>query len=204
MNLFSPKMTTFYTTTQVAEMCGVSFRTVIRWADKGYLKAQVLPGRGDRRFLKEDVIAFLEHQKFHVPEELKKKKKFPFYSMDRKPRILIVEDEIEVAKSIQRVLRRKKMITEIAADGFQAGIFLHSFEPDLITLDLRMPNVNGFEVLKVIRNQEKYKELKILLVTAEIQDRIDEALKLGANDFVSKPCANELLLEKINKLLSNS
>ncbi len=177
---------------EVAKFCGVHFRTVIRWIEKGSLKAYKLPGRGNNRINEADFIQFLQDNHMPIPQE--------FQSTNN--RILIVDDEVPMAASIQRVLNRAGFETDIAHDGFSAGTKLASFKPALITLDLSMPNMNGFEVINFLKNKEGYKNVKVLVVSALADDQLALAKKSGAHECLSKPFENKMLLQCITQLLS--
>lgn len=182
-----------FTTGEVAEYCGVSFRTVIRWIQRGHLKAYQLPGRGDNRVELQELLYFLEKNKMSIPVELKKGEK--------NNRVLIVENEHSMARSLQRTLKSAGLDTDIAFDGFQAGAKLPLFNPALITLDLQMPEMNGVQVLKFVRELEKFKHTKILIISGAAKTEIGEAMKAGADDFLEKPFDNKTLLTKVNNLL---
>lgn len=178
------------TTGDIAKYCGVNFQTVIRWVERGLLKSYRLPGRGDNRITAEDFVAFLKQSKMPVPEG--------FRQYGR--RVLIVDDEPSLAKSIQRVLCQDGFETQIASNGFSAGSMLESFNPAVVTLDLKMPGMGGLDVVRFIRNQERFSHLKILIVSALSQQKIDEAINAGADDFLGKPFENSVLLEKIKQI----
>lgn len=178
------------TTGNIAKYCGVNFRTVIRWVERGLLKSYRLPGRGDNRIKVEDFVAFLKQSNMPVPEEFKQSCR----------RVLIVDDEPSIAKSIQRVLHQDGFETTIASDGFSAGSMLESFSPTVVTLDLSMPGMSGLEVVRFMRKQERFSQLKILIVSALQQEKIDEAIKSGADDFLGKPFENKNLLNKVRAL----
>lgn len=179
------------TTGEIAKHCGVHFRTVIRWIEKGHLKAYQLPGRGDNRVTLEDFIDFLKNNAMPLPEELK----------EQSQRVLIVDDEPRMASAIERVLRKANYEAMIANDGFQAGVLLGTFAPALITLDLMMPSISGVETLNFIRSKAPSAQVKILVVSAAPERLIQEAMEKGADDFLAKPFKNEDLLSKVEALL---
>ncbi len=181
------------TTGEVARYCGVNFRTVIRWIERDELKAYKLPGRGDNRIKTIDFVAFLKKNKMPIPEEFK--------SLTR--RVLIVDDDLSAAKSIQRILKQKNFDTMISDNGFVAGSLFESFSPSLITLDLRMPRMSGLEVINYIRRSSRFSDIKILVVSAMSDSDLQEALEAGADDILAKPYKNEVLVEKIMKLLGD-
>lgn len=182
----------FLTTGDIAELCGVNFRTVIRWIDKGLIKAHQLPGgRGDNRVQPGDFIEFLKENNMPIPEE--------FDTPGQ--RVLIVEDEKPMAKAIQRALKRAGFETMMASDGFLAGMIAMSFKPAVITLDLKMPGLGGLEVLKALRNEDELQSTKILIVSAMPEEQLEEALRAGADDILEKPFKNKELVAKIRTLL---
>lgn len=179
------------TTGDIAELCGVNFRTVIRWIQRGHLKAFQLPGRGDNRILMKDFLEFLRVNKMPVPEELEG---------TSEPRVLIVEDDRRMAQSIQRVLKRKGFQTMVSLDGFMAGVVATTFKPTVMTLDLKMPSLGGLEVLKGIRKNPDLAGIKILVVSAMPQEELEDALAAGADDVLEKPFANADLVSKVASL----
>lgn len=179
------------TTGEIAQYCGVNFRTVIRWIKRGHLKAFQLPGRGDNRVTVEDFLAFLEQHKMPIPEEFQKHTR----------RVLIVDDDEAMAKNIQRILRRADFETEIALDGFRAGVLFETFAPNVMTLDLMMPGLGGFEVIKFVRKTEPLQNIKILVVSGLPLDDLNDALKAGADDVLEKPFENKELVERISALI---
>ena len=188
------------TTGEIASYCEVNFRTVIRWIKRGHLKAYQLPGRGDNRVVLEDFLAFLREHRMPIPDELDPAGKG---EDEGKPRVLIVDDEESMAKTIERALRRAGYETQITLDGFQAGALVESYRPHLMTLDLRMPGLGGEDVVRFVRSQESLNELKILVVSALAQNDLDAALAAGADDALSKPFENKELVDKAGRLVGD-
>lgn len=182
------------TSTEAARMCGVSFRTVIRWIERNELQAYRLPGRGDYRVLATELRRFMREHGIPEPDEMP----------GRPKRILVVDDEAAMAAAIKRVLRRDGFEVSIANDGFMAGSMLHAFKPDLMTLDIRMPRIDGFGVLRFLREQPPPFPLKVLVVSGETESRLHEALGLGADGTLAKPFVNEDLREAVARLLGIS
>jgi excisionase family DNA binding protein len=178
------------TTGDVAKHCGVNFRTVIRWIERGQLKAHQLPGRGDNRIDVQDFLTFLQANAMPVPEEFQ----------DRPCRVLIVEDDASMSAAIQRVLRRAGFETRIASDGFRAGTLLGTYLPAVMTLDLRMPGIPGLDVLKFVRLSERLKDVKIVVISALSRKNLEEALAVGADEVLQKPFQNEELLKTVARL----
>lgn len=179
------------TTGEAAKYCGVNFRTVIRWIEKGRLKAYKLPGRGDHRIQTQDFVLFLRENQMPVPAEL----------MGANNRILVIEDQPEMAAAIKRTLKRAGYDVEVAKDGFVAGTLLLRHNPALVTLDLKMPGIDGYQVLTFIREQEDHSQVKVLVVSAETREGLNRALAAGADDILPKPFDNGELLAKVSGLI---
>lgn len=182
------------TTGEAAKYCGVNFRTVIRWIERGKLKAYKLPGRGDHRIREEDFVDFLQENEFPVPDEFSP----PSQS------VLIIEDNQEMAAAISRVLHREGFQVEVAHDGFSAGAQLAASKPSLVTLDLKMPGLDGYGVLDYIRGREEYKKLKVLVISAEPEAGLQRAMAAGADEVLPKPFQNDELIAMVHRLINNS
>ena len=116
-------------------------------------------------------------------------------------RVLVIDDEVSFRKAIRRVLFSAGYQLDFAADGFQAGVKIMSGKPDLVTLDLSMPGLDGFEVLKFIREQPELAAVRILVISGLEQSELDRAKQLGANAVLAKPFENEQLLQLVQQLL---
>lgn len=183
-------MTEVLTTGEAAAMCGVSFRTVIRWIARGELQAYRLPGRGDHRVPRDELRRFM--QAHGIPQA-----DAP-HGMPH--RVLVTEDEPAMARAIVRVLRRAGFETAVASDGFLAGSLLHTFKPGLMTLDIRMPGIDGLGVLRVLQQQPMPYPLKILVISSDTDERLEQAAALGADGILRKPFGNDVLLAKVRQL----
>lgn len=178
------------TTGDVAKYCGVNFRTVIRWIKNGHLKAYQLPGRGDNRVEYDDFLEFLKRHHMTIPQEFK----------GGRPKALIVDDDERMVNSIRRALEAGGFETATAYDGFRAGVLIGTFLPDVMTLDMQMPHLSGLDVVRFVRGNDSLKDVKILVVSALSRDKLEEAIRAGADDVLEKPFSNEILLQKIRKL----
>lgn len=178
------------TTSEAGELCGVSFRTVIRWIERGELQGYRLPGRGDHRVLRSELRRFMREHKIPEPE----------MSQGLPRRILIAEDEPNMARAMSRVLTRAGFKTAVASDGFLTGSLLHTFKPGLLTLDIHMPRLDGYGVLRHLREDPAAFVPKVLVVSAASRDRLDAAVALGANRVLAKPFTNQELLAAVREL----
>jgi CheY-like chemotaxis protein len=183
------------TTGDIAKMCDVNLRTVIRWIDRGALKGFKLPGRGNNRVRIEDFMVFLKEHDIPVPTEL---------ADLHNNRILIIDDEAAVARAISRVLRMAGYDTETAEDGFKGGNMLMKYQPALIILDLRMPGISGYDVLRYIRTTPEISTIKVVIVSALDQQSLQRALDEGADAVLSKPFDNQELTSVVERVLSVS
>ncbi|RLJ16966.1 response regulator [bacterium endosymbiont of Escarpia laminata] len=181
------------TSGEVAKYCGVNLRTVIRWIEKGHLKSFKLPGRGNNRIQLQDFLNFMAEYGIPLPEEYR----------DYSRRILVVDDERPMANSIQRVLRVAGYETKTAYDGFQAGDAIRTFLPAVMTLDLSMPGLDGLKVIEYVKSDPALSRLKILVISALPENKLNEALAAGADDVLSKPFEKDVLITKVAVLLSN-
>lgn len=179
------------TTGEAARICGVNFRTVQRWIERGLLQAYKLPGRGDRRVLSGELHKFMLENS--IPN-----RSVSAISLPR--RVLIAEDEPAMAHAIERVLRRAGFETAIASNGFEAGAMLSSFNPGVMTLDLCMPGTDGMAVLRFLQTAMLPAPVKTLIVSADTEARMREALTLGAHGVLGKPFANDELLAAVGQL----
>ena len=180
------------TTGEAAALCGVNFRTVIRWIEKGLLVAHRLPGRGDHRIQVADFVQFLEQNNIPVPEPL----------LETQPKtVLAIDDESDVTRAYYRTLKRAGLEVVAANDGFNAGVKLLSLKPALVILDLKMPNVDGFQVLQFIRTEPSLKGIKVLVASGLNDELLAKALSAGANAVLAKPFSNQVLLDEVARLL---
>ncbi|HMD52344.1 MAG TPA: response regulator transcription factor, partial [Solirubrobacteraceae bacterium] len=117
----------------------------------------------------------------------------------RAPRILVVEDDEDIAQALQRSLRMEGYEVRTAPDG-EAGLDqVRSFAPDLVILDLGLPRVDGLEVARVLRSDD---DVPILILTARdaLESRV-EGLDAGADDYLVKPFERQELLARMRALL---
>ena len=184
------------TTGEVGSYCGVSHATVWKWIKKGRLKAYRLRS-GQYRIEKGALKAFLRENDRPIDPE--------FFARPIK-RVLIIDDEPTVADLITRAMQQldEEIQYATANDGFEAGLQLATFKPDLLLLDLMMPRLDGFEVCRFVRRNPATAHIKILVITAYgSHENIERALKAGADDFLHKPLDIEELNRKACYLLAD-
>lgn len=122
--------------------------------------------------------------------------------MDSKgKKVLIADDEPDILEIVSYNLRKEGYETITAKDGDDALHKSKLFKPDLIMLDVMMPNKNGMEVCKTLRAQPSYHDTLIIFLTA-LNDEIShiKGLEYGADDYISKPVSPKILVTKVNAL----
>lgn len=166
------------TTGDIAKLCGVNFRTVIRWIQRGHLKAFQLPGRGDNRVQVADFISFLKENNMPIPEEL----------IPDVQRVLIVEGEEKVAGAMEKALRGAGFDTQVATDGFQAGALAGSFDPGVMIVDVGMKGVDGPQAIKVIRSDARLGLARVIALTPPTtsKKKREELLAAGADEVFNR------------------
>ena len=115
-------------------------------------------------------------------------------------RILLVEDERRLADAIGQILKSQKYIVDIFYDGTTGLDYGLSGIYDLIILDVMLPKLNGFELLKELRQHNIVTPVLFLTAKDEISDKV-HGLDLGADDYLTKPFATEELLARVRALL---
>jgi DNA-binding response OmpR family regulator len=112
----------------------------------------------------------------------------------------VVEDDVLVAQAIERVLRKHNFDVYVAQDGFSAGSLLREHLPCVMTLDLRMPGLGGFDVIEYVRLAPDLNLTKILVVSAMEDIELDRARLLGADDILPKPFEPEELAARVVRM----
>lgn len=116
-------------------------------------------------------------------------------------KILIVDDEPNIRETISFILEMEGYDVVTASDGDEAIEMAQEHLPKVMLLDVMMPRKNGYEVAQILREDERFKDLYIIILTAKGQ-RMDEqnALNAGANIYLSKPFDDEKILSIIEEL----
>lgn len=119
-----------------------------------------------------------------------------------KKRVAIVEDEPHIVESLRFILSKAGHEIIVADNGDAAIDLVKNESPDVMVLDIMLPEKNGFEVLKWIRSQDGYRSLPVLMLTAKGQDKDrNTATSLGVDAFIAKPFSNDEVVDCVNRLL---
>ncbi|MDR2104066.1 MAG: response regulator, partial [Treponema sp.] len=124
--------------------------------------------------------------------------------MNPRKKILVVDDEKINLEFFEVMLSKLGFIVEKADDGVEALEKVKRFYPDLIMLDNIMPRMSGWEVTKILKNDPKYQEIPIIMLSAldDVKDKV-EGFELGVDDYITKPFNFSEVLARIRAVLRN-
>ena len=181
-------MKTVFTTGEAAKICKVSQQTIIRCFDNGQLKGFRVPGSKFRRIPREALYKFMKDN--GIPTDALE---------SGKRKVLLVDDDVDIVEMINRALEEDgRFEVKIAANGFDAGMMVKEYRPDLIVLDVMLPDINGKEVCHRVRADQNLEEVRIICISGMIEeDKIQELKLAGADDFVHKPFEVDVLIERM-------
>jgi excisionase family DNA binding protein len=186
------RMKTVFTTGEAAKICKVSQQTIIRCFDNGQLKGFRVPGSRFRRIPREALYKFMRDN--GIPTDALE---------SGKRKVLLVDDDAELVELMTKVLDEDgRFETRIASNGFDAGMMVKEYRPDIIVLDVMLPDINGKEVCHRVRADSTLEEVRILCISGMVEDdKIQELRLSGADDFLHKPFDIEYLIERMCVLL---
>ena len=122
-----------------------------------------------------------------------------------KQRILIVDDEQDIVESLKFVLEASDYTCYCAYNGEDGLRLAKEILPDLIILDVMMPKINGYKISRLLKYDNKYKNIPILMITARSQEE-DKLIgeETGVNEYITKPFELDYVVEKVNQYLKES
>jgi len=174
----------FFTTFEISQICGVNPTTVQNWVKTKRLKAFQTPGK-HRRVRREDLVAFLTQFGMPIPTEL---------GADEAPKnlplVLIVDDDADARNVIADALRASGDEINImeARNGVDALLAIGRSKPDMIILDVLMPNMNGYDVCERLKTNNDTRKIKIVAISGDHSPEVCERiLAAGADVFFTKP-----------------
>ncbi|MGC3972648.1 MAG: response regulator [Pirellulales bacterium] len=163
-------MKTVFTTGEAAKICKVSQQTIIRCFDSGQLKGFRVPGSRFRRIPRDQLYAFMKDN--GIPTDALE---------SGKRKVLLVDDDAELVELISDVLEKDgRFEVRIANNGFDAGMLVKEYGPDLIVLDVMLPDINGKEVCQRVRKDHAQEEVKIICISGMVEEDKIADLKAAA------------------------
>ncbi len=185
-------MKTVFTTGEAAKICKVSQQTIIRCFDSGQLKGFRVPGSRFRRIPRDQLYTFMRDN--GIPTD----------ALDSgRRKVLVVDDDEDLVELICDALERDgRLDVRSVNNGFGAGMMIKEFRPDLIVLDVMLPDINGKEVCTLVRSQSNMDDVRIICISGMVEaDKIQELHVAGANDFMKKPFDVDELIGRICQLM---
>jgi len=182
-----------YTTYQISRFCQVNIRTVIRWIETGKLKAYTTPG-GHRRVKWGDLITFLNYNRMPIPGELETAKK---------KKVLIIDQNTDFYEKVSKLLSELQDVEiKKAASGFDAGMIVAEWLPNLIIMNFIILDLNCFEITKLIRGNPRIKKIPIIAVSSNADPiELEKIKNCGVDALVKKPIEKKSFIKKVKRLL---
>jgi excisionase family DNA binding protein len=173
---------TLLTSHEVGVLLQLNASTVVKWVNDGILPAYRTAG-GHRRIRSADLLTFLKEQGMFIPKQLR----------GAGPRkVFMVDDDKAYLQSMQRGMRNHKDKVDLTVidNGIEALLRLGSERPDALVLDVNMPNLDGIEVLKRVKENESTKAIEVVVISGNVNDELEKKLiGLGARAVLKKPVA---------------
>jgi two-component system, OmpR family, response regulator len=183
---------TVFTTGEAAKICKVSQQTIIRCFDNGSLKGFRVPGSRFRRIPRDQLFSFMKDN--GIPTDALE---------DGKKKLLIVDDDQDLVELMQDAFARDgRFEIRTANNGFAAGMGVKEFRPDIVVLDVMLPDINGKEVCHRVRSDKTLDSVKIICISGMIeQEKVADLRAAGADDFLQKPFTVDRLIDRVCDLL---
>jgi excisionase family DNA binding protein len=173
---------------QAAKYLGVAQSTIRKWSDLGRLPAFYTPG-GHRRYRRRDLDAFLERSG-------------PGGRQKQGPLVLIVDDDAGLRSFVKASLELEGYSVREAASAEEGLAVLEEGAPDLILLDVMMPQVDGWEMLRRVQERHGVGSIPVLMFSGKVdEDAAGEAQERGASGFIGKPFDPQQLIESAKQML---
>ncbi len=119
--------------------------------------------------------------------------------MTQHPCVMVVDDDKDIQRIVSRALELEGFDVVIAGDGNSALTLLEERKPKLVILDITMPRLDGYSVIKAIR---KHHDTPIIMLTARVEiSSLEKALNLGADDYIKKPFSTKVLVARVRAKL---
>jgi excisionase family DNA binding protein len=173
---------------QAAKYLGVAQSTIRKWSDNGRVPAFYTPG-GHRRYRRSDLDTFLDRSG-------------PGGGTQQGPLVLIVDDDERVREYVRVNLEMEGYSVREAGSAEEGLAVLDDASPDLVLLDVMMPEVDGWEMLRRLQERHGIGAIPVIMFSGKVNDHAaDEASARGAQGFVGKPFDPQQLIEQAKQLL---
>lgn len=185
-------MKTVFTTGEAAKICKVSQQTIIRCFDSGQLKGFRVPGSRFRRIPRDQLFSFMRDN--GIPTD----------ALDSgRRKLLIVDDDVDLVDLlVDHFERDARFEVRSVNNGFGAGMQIKEFRPDLVVLDVMLPDINGMEVCQLVRRDKLMDNVKIVCISGMVEeDKIQKLREAGADEFMRKPFDVDTLMTRVCQLL---
>lgn len=189
-NLHAERLLTSH---EVGDLLQVNPSSVKKWVNEGRIVAFRTPG-GHRRIRVADLVDFLHRHAMPIPRPLE---------AACKRRLLVVDDDLMHLRALARSLRpyAARVDVELVQNGIDALVMVGSFKPDLIVLDVYMPELDGIEVCRRLKLKPETRHIGVIVNSAHLTKSVEEnALAAGAVRCVPKPLDLKVLLEHLGRL----
>ena len=175
---------------QAAKYLGVAQSTIRKWSDDGRVRAFYTPG-GHRRYRRGDLEDFLNRSS-------------PSGSTNGGPVVLIVDDDERLREYVRVNLEMEGYAVQEAASAEEGLRILEESTPDLVLLDVMMPQMDGWEMLKRVQERHGAGTIPVVMFSGKIDEAAaDEATSRGAQGFIGKPFNPQELIEQTKQLLAS-
>jgi excisionase family DNA binding protein len=169
---------------QAAKYLGVAQSTIRKWSDQGLVPAFYTPG-GHRRFRRQDLDAFLSRSGRGGPG----------------PLVLIVDDDPSLRRYVRASLENEGYSVREAGSAEEGLAALEEQPPDLILLDVMMPKVDGWEMLRRMQERHGIGSIPVIMFSGKSEEAAEEAAARGAHAFIGKPFDPQQLIDSTKQLL---
>jgi CheY-like chemotaxis protein len=176
-----------YSLKEIADNCSVDFKVLSTWFEKNNLSKSIVSV--------DDFVDFLNHG----PNRLSSVSEL---LIEKEINALVIDSDINVVESISNVFTTKGIHSFSANNGFEAAVILSKFKPNIITLDLNLDTLGGFEVLRIIDRLNLKGKTWIVIISNESEENIACAINNGADFYLKKPFAKSDLEKIISKFYS--
>ena len=118
------------------------------------------------------------------------------------PKILVVDDDPSSVRIVSAFLKMQHYDVATAVDGLDALVKIKEYKPDVVVLDIMMPEINGYDVCYQLRFNKDFEKIPIILLTVRDQEMGEEIGKRVNIEYIQKPFQKEVLLEKVKRFLN--